>query len=131
MRTSLAALALVLGLAGCGGETTEEDKVRSAMVDFSHAFADADGDKACELMTDEFKVQFASNTDTDAKDCASAVKTAAARLDKPTADSLRNVDVSAVTVSGEQALARVSGAQGSDDTQPLRKVSGKWLVDRK
>ncbi len=93
MRTSLAVLALVLGLAGCGGETTEEDKVRSALVDFSHAFADADGDKACELMTDEFKVLFASNTDTDAKDCPAAVRTAAARLDKPTADALRAVKV--------------------------------------
>ena len=130
MRTSLAVLALVLGLAGCGKEATDEDKVRTALLDFSHALAAADGDKACELMTDEFKVLFTSNTDTDAKDCPAAVRTAAAALDKPTADALRAVEVSSVTISGEKATAKISRSPGVNDTQPLRKVSGTWLVDR-
>jgi hypothetical protein len=130
VRTTLAVLALVLGLAGCGGETTEEDKVRSALVDFSRALADADGDKACKLMTDEFKLLFAGNTDTNAKDCSAAVRTAAAALDKPTADALRAVEVTDVKITGETATAKVARSQGVNDTQPLRKLSGKWLVDR-
>ena len=81
-------------------------------------------------MTDEFKVQFASNTDSDAKDCAAAIRTAAARLDKPTADALHAIKVTDVKITGEKATATVARSPGNRDTQPLRKVSGKWLVDR-
>jgi hypothetical protein len=60
---------LAAGLSGCFH--TEEAKVVGAYRDFIDAYGDSDGDRACELLTDEAQRELAERNDTES--CEDAV----------------------------------------------------------
>ena len=119
----LALLALVLGLAACGGGESDEDKV----VEVIETSATSSDPADCkELATQAFLEQ------TELEQGAAAVKSCEESAED-TSDDPESVEVSEVEVDGSAATADVAFSGGSFDGQTLSvalvEEDGDWKMD--
>src|SRR5262245_63475813 len=124
----LLVVALVaLLLAGCG--KSDDDEIRATVEGIGNAEADGDWGAVCDLMTPELQ-KLVVGASQGAKTCPDALKAAAATMSSEEKDKLRQTQVVSITITGDTARAKVEPAGEFADSQPLRKVDGKWLLDR-
>jgi hypothetical protein len=115
----LAALSLA-AFAGCGpfGSGPED-----AVKDFSEAVADGDGEKACDLVTDEYAEQ-----EFGGDECEEQVEQFGEQASDEDKDKLRDVEVSDVEEDGDKATAKVKIEGEDEDEVELEKVDGDWKI---
>ncbi len=125
----VAAATLAVAVAGCGGGgggKTEKQKIESTLRDYFVAFADRDGEKACDLLATDTKERLVRISK--AGDCPATLEQAAEQPKiKPYLSRLRDAEVGTVEVDGPTALAKVT-AIGQTEVVPLRKENGKWKL---
>jgi hypothetical protein len=116
----LAALSLA-AFAGCGpfGGDSPEDVIK----DFSEAVADGDGEKACDLVTDEYREQ-----ELGGDQCEEQVEQGAEAASDEELDRLRDIEVSDVEEDGDKATAKVKAEGEDEDEVELEKVDGDWKL---
>lgn len=129
-RISVLAILMSAALGGCGG--SDEDQIRDAYVDFAEAFADADGEKVCDMLTRAGKrdVVAAGVVVGGGGDCPRTVKSLARLFDNGDLTALREAKVTKVTIDKDRAV--VQGTANLDENAKptqLRKVEGEWLID--
>ena len=130
-KTITAALAVAAvasaALPACGG--SDEDQIRDAVGRLGKAFADSNGEAACDLMTGAAKRELVATVASLAGGgCEGTVRTAASLLDDAERRRMRDAKVTSVTITGDTAVA-ATNADGSDGPAELRKVDGHWLFD--
>jgi ketosteroid isomerase-like protein len=121
----LAALAL---LAGCGA--SDEDQIRETVANVGHAEADGEWQKVCDLMTPALQKLVVGTASQGTKTCADALEDAAATMSQDEKNKLHETHVVSVKLNGDTATVKVEPAGEFADTQPMRKVNGKWRLDR-
>lgn len=121
----LATCAFAVPVAGCGGG--DKGDIQSVVDDFSSALLDTDGEKACDLLTDNAVKGLTGSDDRDG--CVKAIDGAA----KPTDDDrkqLEDPEVTDLKVDGNTATAVIK-TEGDDDPSRTRfkKEGGDWKID--
>jgi Domain of unknown function (DUF4878) len=116
----LTALSLA-AFAGCGpfGGNSPEDAIK----DFSEAVADGDGEKACDLVTDDYKEE-----EFGGDECEEQVEAFGDEASDEDKDKLRDVEVSDVEEDGDKATAKVKTEGEDEDEVELEKVDGDWKL---
>ena len=125
-RAALGIVLLLLAVAGCGS-SSPEDPVKDAYLKFVHALADGEGDTACSLMTDGYKVTFTAAVGADARDCPTTVTRLTGDLPDSAREAAHDVEVHGVKLDDDRASVDVSQGQAVLAV-PMEKVSGDWLV---
>src|SRR3954454_12838630 len=123
-------LVILLSLAFVGCGASDEDQIRAAVTNVGHAEAEGHWQQVCELMTPELQKLVVGTAAGGAKTCADALKAAAASMTKDEKDKLHKTRVVSIKLNGEKATVKVEPAGEFADMQPMRKVDGKWLLDR-
>jgi len=120
-------VAVCAALLGCGG--SDEDEVRDTVRTYLTAFADGDGERTCEQLTDDARSGFvdaliAQVPELPSTSCEAAVEALAGTG----ADTsvLRDVELTEVTVDGDTATVRAKG--GTADAE-LVKTDAGWRID--
>jgi hypothetical protein len=116
----------------CGGDSerpkSDQDRVRAAAQEFASSFVNGDYEKACSLMTAGAKAQLLeSQRFLKSNDCEDATKKVAAYLSKADFERVRSYRIDSITIRG--SVAEVDDNTRGSPTE-LRKVGGRWLVDR-
>ena len=126
--TAVMAATAALALASCGGGgQSDKEQVESTVRDYYTAFADGDGDKACDQLAEQTQQQFVKAAG--AKSCADALQKAAQRPDvRRFTDRLRSAKVLSVEVKGDNATAKVQ-AIGTTTSVPLVKQGDSWKIE--
>jgi hypothetical protein len=127
-RIAATVVAVALTLAGCGGSdpTSDEQVIEDTVKTYFTAFADGDGQRACDQLSSSVQGQIEKATK--AKDCATALEAAAQQPEfKQYVDELRDVEVLKVTVADRDATAKIK-AIGQTTTMPLRKDGDTWKI---
>ena len=118
---------LLLAVAGCGD--SEEDRVKETLDTYFEAFVDSEGDKACELLSDEARRdvvrQVGSQVGT--KSCGDAMDRVRATLDAESVDALEAAEVQRVQIDGDRATVTLETDGRSTDAQ-MERVGGDWRV---
>jgi ketosteroid isomerase-like protein len=122
-----AAVVAVAALFGACGGGSDEDKIESTMKDFGAAFADGDGKKACEQLTENAQKELQRQANT--ANCEDAIKKAGEQIDQKTKDRLKDFEVRDIKVNGDTATVRTSVDDGDDEPTRLRKVDGEWKLE--
>jgi hypothetical protein len=123
----LATCALAVPVAGCGGGGGDQDDIQGVVDDFSSALLDTDGNKVCDLLTENAIKELTGGTSRD--DCAKVIDDAGDPSDDDR-KQLENPEVTDLKVDGDTATAKVQ-TEGDDDPSgtKFRKVDGEWLID--
>ena len=127
MRALLLAVAICTALVGCG--SSDEDEAGTRVRAYLNAFADGDGERTCQQLTDEGARSFvdaitAQVPKLSASSCEEAVE---AVVDAGADTSvLRDVELTQVTVDGDTATVRAKG--GTADAE-LVKTDAGWRID--
>jgi hypothetical protein len=120
---------IAVAMAGCGssGAGSDEDQVRQTSSDFLDAIRDQDGDRACDLLSeqarervDRFARRFGQTTETDT-DCAKIMDLA--RHQFPSDFHIVNVDV-----DSDKATASADGEFSV--RLPLTREGDDWKVNK-
>src|SRR3954462_8379138 len=117
----VAAAALALGPAACGG--SDSDDVKSSLQDDNNAVGDKDAAKACDLLSDAAKKTIGD------KSCEQTLKSGLALLNTKQLAAFKDTTIKNVKVKGDKGNATISFPKGSgvpDQTQTLVKEGGKW-----
>ena len=122
------AVLLCTALLGCGGGN-DEDEVRETVRTYLNAFADGDGERTCQQLTNEGRRGFldalaAQVPGLPTASCEEAVDA----LEDAGADIsvLRDVELTEVNVDGDTATVRAKG--GTADAE-LVKTDDGWRID--
>jgi hypothetical protein len=122
MRLAVATLAASgLIAAGCGGDDTEEsgaDSPDAAVTSFFAAIEDGDGDRACELMTDDS----VEALELGGEECSTFAES------EGSGDLPDDFEVGDATEDGDSATVNVTG-DGEELEVPLVKDGDEWKVD--
>jgi hypothetical protein len=150
MRSAALLGALLLTLVACGGESDEE-QVERAVTTYLDAFADRDGEEACEQLA--FGAQFelfgallieapleagklvpAGDDVSDeeyrrsvSEACPKVVEKVTGQARGSQLDELRFAEVTDVRIEGDRAFARIAGAT---QVPTLEKVDGNWKITK-
>src|SRR3954471_6391069 len=119
----VAAAALALGPAACGG--SDSDDVKSSLQDYNNAVGDKDAAKACDLLSDAAKKTIGG------KSCEQTLKSGLALLNTKQLSAFKDTTIKNIKVNGDKATATTSVPNGSgvpDQTQTLVKKSGSWRL---
>jgi hypothetical protein len=133
----LALLVAVMAMPGCGSSNggADADEVKQTVRVFGHAVAQADGERACTVMTSEARQQLGDRLSKDAGQepdtylfgltCADVVSLAAEQgLDPATLKRVSSTEIESVEVDGDSATVKLrNGGETS-----LHKAGGKWRV---
>ena len=109
---------MVVGACG-GGSDSPEEVVR----DYFKAFADGDGEAACDRLTDDAKREVVEEFD--AASCEDGIEEFADDLDDANKDRLRDSGEATVDEHGDTATVFFEGAQRPLE---LTKSGGDWLI---
>ena len=135
-RTSSTALALLAGVslaaAGCGGSDAKSDdeQIRDTVSAYASAFADGDGTKVCERLTERAQKEVIAQGKAlggNFTTCEQTIKQLTSVISGADKKALRDIKVTKITVDGDTATLQ-AGA-GNSATTRMRKVDGEWLVD--
>jgi len=122
--TTLAAVLAVFVVTGCG--SSSEGDVKSTVTDYANALANADGTKACSLLSSTARAPF--DRFGRGQTCATLLSTEAkAQLTPTVKKNLKSLKVTKVKVNGNTAVATVA-IPGRTSTIPLIKEGGKWKI---
>jgi hypothetical protein len=127
-RAAAGLIAVALLLAGCGGDS-DEDQVRSTIETYVEAFVAGDGKRGCELMTEETRNEFVNKVAalTRTGDCARSLRVLRTLAGDATAKALEGADIEDIEIDGQTATATLV-AGGNRSPSKLAKVDGKWLI---
>ena len=128
-RAAIAAMALALAVAGCGGGNDDAAQVKSTVRAYLDAFVKGDDARTCSLMTAKTREAFVKGARPLAKtdDCAKATRAVRAAAGTKAIDALRSARISDVTVNGNSASAKLTASSGQS-IATLTKEGGKWKV---
>lgn len=136
---STVVLCLALGLSACGG-SSDEDQIRTTVVDYLMSTVSGDGPGACRQMTENGRRALLATAKPTldeydpATDCATAVRKVyegnlAAGNDLPLAPDIRKQAEDTMTIKVDGDVATVT-LGGEDTTEPtLKRVAGAWKID--
>lgn len=107
----------------------EQDAVRTVIVRYVGAFANADGATACALLTQESQQAFLNEVKdlSDATTCADAFSQVTGQVPESERVDFGRSEVTDVRVSGDSAVATLS-LQGVANTVLLSRTGGRWLI---
>ncbi len=139
---ALATVALVAVAAGCGGSTSDTDKVKASVSDFLTAVADDKGASACALLTDSAiqELNSAAFLLRAPASCADAIEGFNRQLSSDEKKALKSAEVNRVTITGDKAivadndlLLEAGGEAGlfrNNDPRPLalERIGGDWKI---
>jgi hypothetical protein len=128
---ALVVACLVLVMGACGGGESAEDEVRAAWESASHAVADGNATRFCELVSAEGREEIAARTG--GLDCESAVRLLASRLDGPDKDTIRAAEITGVEVRGDDATVSYETSAalsevGFTGRTSMRRIDDRWLL---
>ncbi len=133
VRVVTVAVALVVLLSGCGG-TSDNDKIKAVIHDYTQAIVDKDFSKACAKLTATAKRTLVKAGSTlGGGDCKKILASALDSLPAATKAKLKGLDfkVKQIKVTGNTATATLSESLDGNSTKThLRKQGGTWLVDQ-
>lgn len=114
------------GIVGCGGTGGGAE---SPVETYLAALADADGERACDQFSGEYKREFLASymegfPEMEATTCEEVVVKVSAMLGVDEVAMLRDAEASAV-VDGEQATVTIIGGTNK---ATVRRVDGRWLI---
>jgi hypothetical protein len=117
-------------LSGCGGGKSDEDSVRSTAKAYLGALADADGKKACDLLTGDEKRKVvdalsAQLPELNVTSCEDGVTGVAKNLGEDEKKQLRDAKI-VVKVNGSSATAVAEGS--SSPPARMTKSGDSWLI---
>jgi hypothetical protein len=126
--TAIAATALALAVAGCGGGD-DKSAVESTIHSYLNAFVSGDGAKACSLMSDTTRTRFVARAGPVYKtgNCGVAIDKIRNQAGPAVLAALKGVKVSDVKVTGDTATAKLTSGKSFTSTT-LVKQSGSWKV---
>ena len=118
---------VLLAVAGCGD--SEEDRVKETVDTYFEAFVDSEGDKACELLSDEARRDVVRQVGDQigTKNCGDAMNRVRATLDTESVEALRGAQVQRVEIEGDRATVTLETNGRSTDAQ-MERVGGDWRV---
>jgi hypothetical protein len=127
------AAVVALALAGCGGgdEAPSSGEVDDVVADYAHAFGGGDGERACELLTDEARDAFVKRVSSvvGTTDCAEAMAKLQSFAGPTITGPFEDATVEDVEVDGDRATADLV-ADGHTEEVTLESVDGDWLLTR-
>jgi len=131
MKRSTLVLLTLLGAAivsaGCG--KSDSEAAGDAAVAYLEAFAEGDGEKACDTLTDQTKKVIVPQVGrkVGTRDCPAAIKSLRTRLTVPQTDAFKQATATRVKIRGD--LAEVRFRAGSlRGAAELRKAGGDWRI---
>jgi hypothetical protein len=120
--------------AACGGGGSDEEQIETTIKEYMAAFADGDGDAACDHLTDGAREAMEQGLD------AIAGKASCDELPKlldqleganrEELDKLRDIEVEGIKVTGDTATAWPVYRGERADQATLRRVDGEWKIDQ-
>jgi hypothetical protein len=114
-----------------GGD--DEETVAVAVTDFYGALVSGDGETACSLMSDSIKGQFTKSLAQAQDKAGSSCEDLVGQLAKSYPDQLRrrldDLEVTKVTVDGDQATATVKLPGVPVSTLPLTRDGDSWQIE--
>lgn len=118
----------LLILSGCGQD--DRSAIKQTVRSYMTAIADGNGKAACKKLTGEAARGLASSTadlvpELNVASCEEAISALAGSVGGDEARALRDVEVKDVTINGDSARARATGATRDAE---LRKVDGHWYI---
>ena len=120
---SLVILGVILLIAGCGGQPSQEDAVRSTLEGYAKAFATRDYQAICDRY---LSPKLIDGVEQRGLPCEAAVRPAIKEAVKPV------MAVRSVKISGDSATALVHSSAAnqppSDDMISLSRVHGQWDI---
>jgi hypothetical protein len=123
VRASVALLAALAALAGCGGGPSDEKLVAQAVTSFGHATAAKDYATLCDKL---LSPDLVDKVEQIGLPCQQALQKALGSVQDP------RLTIGAIKVTGDRATAdiRTSAANQSPsrDTLELQKVKGSWRI---
>jgi nitrous oxide reductase accessory protein NosL len=134
----LAALAVSLVIAGCGGGSSEATKVEQTVTRAFHALATGDGATLCSLATPAGQKSLAAAVPHSS--CAAVIKLVSAHLTASQKAGLESLKIKNVTINGDQAtindsdLTTAHGSlkgfieSGSPPTKLTKQSDGSWKL---
>lgn len=124
---TLALLAAVTALAACG--KSDSEAAGDVVVAYLDAFATGDGEKACDLLSEETRKVIVPRVGRRirARDCPAAVAALRARLSLTQADALERAKVGRVRIRGDVADVRFRAGALRGAAQ-LRKEGDDWRI---
>jgi hypothetical protein len=128
---SLAAVALAVVVAGCGGSTSDTAEVENTITTYLTGVAEGDGDGACSQLTgDENRKFWASEAEQlpelHLTGCADTVEKLSESIGASEKKMLEDAEVIDVKVEGDHATARLKG--GDERDIDLIEEEGDWLI---
>lgn len=129
MSGRILALLVAASLApGCG--TSDEDAVKTAVRDYFAAFAEADGQRACDFLSAAAKRDLANYAaeqlpEVGSVQCAEVTEQVVELTDEDALKRLEDVEVTSVEIDGDTATAEIVGAT---QTANLEKIDGDWKI---
>ena len=127
MAVGILAAGLIIG--GCGGETSEINKVIGA---YGRALAAGDGDRACRLMTAEGRASIVrDNKWSGVRSCRELAPLLKTMATEEELRDLRHLRLKGVKVTGDRAVGQMAEAHALTRTGDarLRRIDGRWLLD--
>lgn len=115
--------------ASTGPATADEQAVRDAIQSYVDAFVNADGARACGLLTQQVQQAFLSQVQSqvDATSCADAFSKIAQLATDEQRSAFRDARITGVRVSGDSATATIAVAGISNQVQ-LQREDGAWRI---
>jgi hypothetical protein len=133
---ALAAVAVVVGLlfvtgvfggddgggGGGGGGQDDDEQIEEAVKDFYSAIGEADGDKACDLLTEDAKDEVERDDD---KPCEDSVDEGSFTEEQQ--EEFNQIEVKNIEVNGDEATAEAESASTTQEVD-LEKVDDEWKI---
>jgi hypothetical protein len=130
---SVAVLAVALSFAACGEAASDEQQIETTIKEYMRAFANGDGDEACDHLTDARREQMERGLEAVAGeascDALSKVVDQLEEADQDELDKLHEIEVEGIKVTGDTATAWPTYRGKRADQTTLRRVDGEWKLD--
>jgi hypothetical protein len=132
-RAASVAAVVALAVTGCGGDDGSPGggEVDEVVADYAQAFGGGDGDRACELLTEEAREAFVKRVSSvvGTTDCAEAMTKLQSFAGPSITGPFEDATVENVQVDGDRATADLV-ADGHSEEVTLENVDGEWLLTR-
>ena len=134
MKGYAAVLAVAMVFAACGDGGSDEQQITTAIKEYMRAFANGDGDEACDHLTDERREEMEQGLKQVAGeascDALSKVVDQIEETDPGGLDKLHEIEVEDIKVTGDTATAWPTYHGERADQAKLRRVDGEWKLDQ-
>jgi limonene-1,2-epoxide hydrolase len=129
-----AVLAAAIVFAACGDGGSDEQQIETSIKEYMAAFANGDGDEACDHLTDAAreKMERGLKAMVGEASCDALPKVVdqLEKLDRDELNKLHEVEVEGIKVTGDTATAWPTYHGERADQATLRRVDGEWKLDQ-